>query len=56
MAVCQSGMYLDVQNEECQVLLRQREQATRSGDNGSSGTGEEPGVGGTIAGVDQEEQ
>lgn len=35
LAVCQSGMYLDVQNEECQNLLRERDSVrrTRSEDN-----------------------
>lgn len=41
MAVCQSGMYLDVQNRECERLLDQREMnsdaASESSDTGNSG-------------------
>jgi hypothetical protein len=29
LAVCQSGMYLDVQSEECQVILAERESLER---------------------------
>lgn len=32
LAVCQSGMYLDVHNEECQQILAQREMNLQSTD------------------------